>query len=169
MRSFYASGILLALLLSSGCSMMGDARVAGRMKNKPAPDFELVALDGGKVRLSSLRGRPVVVAFWAYGCPPCSAEAPHLSRLSEKYAGSGLIILGINAWNEPQPDVARYVKEQRLKHRVLLDGNETFLSYGFTHIPTVLFIRPDGTVADVHHGFDGPTHLEQGIKRLVGG
>jgi cytochrome oxidase Cu insertion factor (SCO1/SenC/PrrC family) len=55
----------LALLGTTGC--LSSMRYDRQMRGKPAPDFELTALDGGKVRLSELRGKPVLLSFWAAG------------------------------------------------------------------------------------------------------
>lgn len=60
-------GSLMALAATASCASDPARQYAARMTKKPAPDFELVALDGGKVRLSELRGKPVVLAFWAFG------------------------------------------------------------------------------------------------------
>jgi len=60
-------GPLLAMSMTFGCASTAERQYADRMMKKPAPDFELAALDGGKVRLSELRGKPVVLAFWAFG------------------------------------------------------------------------------------------------------
>ncbi len=70
MKRMVCTGLTLMILTSAGCSMWREARIKwqmGKMKNKMAPDFELTALDGGKVRLSDLRGKPVLLAFWAGG------------------------------------------------------------------------------------------------------
>ena len=61
-----------------------------------APDFTLDALSGGKVRLQDLRGRVVMINFWATWCAPCRLEMPHLVRLQEKYRSAGFILLGVN-------------------------------------------------------------------------
>jgi cytochrome c biogenesis protein CcmG/thiol:disulfide interchange protein DsbE len=60
-----------------------------------APDFELVGLDGNPVRLSALRGRPVIVNFWASWCVPCAEEFPLLRAAHERHADDGLVIVGI--------------------------------------------------------------------------
>jgi cytochrome oxidase Cu insertion factor (SCO1/SenC/PrrC family) len=60
---FVVSGVLAA----AGCADAAGRRFASQLKNKPAPEFELTALDGGKVRLSDYRGKPVVLAFFAFG------------------------------------------------------------------------------------------------------
>lgn len=79
------------------------------------------------------------------------------------------MILGVNAWNEPREDVARFVKERQLKHRILLDGKPVAKElYGVTGIPTVLFIDREGVVVDVELDFAGPEHLEARVRKLVG-
>ena len=65
-RVWYASTVLTILGLA-GCAGMAERRFVAQVKNKPAPDFELTALDGAKIRLSDQRGKPVLVAFFAFG------------------------------------------------------------------------------------------------------
>ncbi len=67
MRRFGCTSLVVAVLMSSGCSWIHEQRFISGVMNKPAHDFELTALDGGKVRLGELRGRPVLLAFWAWG------------------------------------------------------------------------------------------------------
>src|SRR3990172_1402449 len=65
-----------------------------------APDFTLDTLDGNKITLSELRGRSVVVNFWATWCPPCRAETPALEKSYEQYKDSGVVILGVDLTNQ---------------------------------------------------------------------
>ncbi len=67
MSRLWKLGPLLAMATSVGCASTPERQYADRMMKKAAPDFELTALDGGKVRLSEFRGKPVVLAFWAFG------------------------------------------------------------------------------------------------------
>jgi len=69
---------IITLSIVLGCSSDGSRRPASPLKNKPAPDFELSALDGGRVRLSELRGKPVLLAFFGCGCPPCQIGRAHV-------------------------------------------------------------------------------------------
>lgn len=81
-----------------------------------------------------------------------------------------MVVLGVNAWNEPKDDVAKFVKEHQLKHRILLDGKPVGKDlYGVKGIPTVLFINKEGVVVDVEIDFAGPEHLEAKTKKLMGG
>ncbi len=67
MKRVLLGGLVVSALASSGCAMLTEVGVRLRMNNHAAPDFELTALDGEKVRLSDFRGKPVLLAFWAYG------------------------------------------------------------------------------------------------------
>lgn len=67
MRSIGCFSAFLSIAVLAGCSGAADRRFVAQVKNKPAPDFELTALDGAKVRLSDQRGKPVLLAFFAFG------------------------------------------------------------------------------------------------------
>lgn len=81
---------LMAALLRPGRSGLAGSPLLG----KPAPAFTLRSLDGGDVQLASLKGRPVVVNFWASWCVPCRDEAPLLRSLSETQSDQGLAVWG---------------------------------------------------------------------------
>ncbi len=67
MRYAICGSTLLALVLTVGCIGADQRRFEAHVRDKPAPDFELTALDGGTVKLGDFRGKPVLLAFWAYG------------------------------------------------------------------------------------------------------
>jgi thiol-disulfide isomerase/thioredoxin len=158
---------VLAMIGVAGCASGEYRKFEARWKNKPAADFELAAVDGGKVKLSDYRGKPVVLAFWALGCPPCRAEAPHLSALADRHRADGLVVVGVNAWDEAKEDVARFVNEQSLKHRILLNGSGVMQAYGIDSIPVVFWIDGQGVVQDFELGFDGPDELRHRTERLL--
>ena len=92
-----------------------DGRDVGPRILAMAPDFELETLDGERLRLSDLRGRPVVINFWASWCSPCRREVPALIRAQRENADSGLVVIGVNI---EEPRSAAQVVRRRLRRRL---------------------------------------------------
>jgi thiol-disulfide isomerase/thioredoxin len=151
--------IALALLwvpavFAIGCS---EAHPTHPLNGRPAPDFTLTDLSGRSVALSALRGKPVLLAFWAPGCPPCRAEAPHLTALDNKYKDQGLVVLAAHAWSkrETEATVRDYVAENKLGHTILLNGADVaYEQYQVVGIPTVFWIDRNGKIVGYHLGFE---------------
>jgi peroxiredoxin len=132
-----------------------EARLTHIETGNTAPAFSLKALDGKQYSLESLLARgPVVVAFFKISCPVCQFTFPFLQRISERFAGKSVSVIGISQ------DDARSTKEFRQEYGVtfpiLLDDNGYPASnaYGLTNVPTVFLIAPDGTVKVSCMGFD---------------
>ncbi len=98
-------------------------------------------------------------------------EAPHISRLAETYKDQGLVVLAVNAWDEDKTILRHFAEKNKLKQRILLEGGDVHADYGLTEmgVPVVLWIRPNGTIADVEFGFNKPQSLERKTKKLVAG
>jgi cytochrome c biogenesis protein CcmG, thiol:disulfide interchange protein DsbE len=141
--------LLLALFtsLAAGCSKAGASGVA--------PDFTLRSLDGQDVTLSSLRGRPVLVVFWAVGCPPCRQEVPALIDLKKRYGSSdnGLAVLAVNAWNESAQKIEAFAGEKGINYAVLLNGMPVARKYSVQGIPTAVLIDPEGNIIHRETGY----------------
>jgi len=157
-------GFIVAVLLALAMLVSGGSTP---IKDQPAPDFTLTALDGSTVVLSELRGRPVLLSFWGSTCPPCRVEAPHLSRLAERYRGDGLVVLGVNSWNESEATVAKIAGDERLKHRILLYGGEAARRYKISSIPATFWIDREGMIVDAVYGFHGAEALEAKTRKLI--
>jgi cytochrome c biogenesis protein CcmG/thiol:disulfide interchange protein DsbE len=118
-----------------------------------APDFTLSTLDGSSVRLSDLRGKPVLINFWASWCGPCRQEMPHLQAIYETHADQGLVVLGVDQLESPSA-VAGFVEELGLTFPIPLDGDgKVAADYQARGLPTSFFVDASGVIRDA---FTGP-------------
>jgi cytochrome c biogenesis protein CcmG/thiol:disulfide interchange protein DsbE len=133
-----------------------------------APDFTLRTLDGGIVTLSELRGRPVLINFWASWCLACRAEAPDLQRLYADYQNRGLIILGVNATQQDTlADAQAYASEFKLTFPIPLDEKgEVVKAYGVVGLPTTYFVDARGIVRSVVIGQLSPAAMAAGLELM---
>lgn len=134
------------------------------LRGQPAPLFTLQDLDGNQVSLAELRGKPVVINFWATWCGPCRMEVPYLEHLSKKYKDRGLVVLGVN--NESNHQVVREFARTQISYTVLLDGHLPFLDYDVRGIPCTYYIGKDGIIRDRDVGFNGEVEMERKISNL---
>jgi peroxiredoxin len=117
--------------------------VAGEM----APDFQLEDTDGKLVSLSALRGKVVLVNFWATWCPPCREEMPSMERLNEVMAGEDFVLLAINTEQKGRTVVPDFLKKTPYTFPILFDDKEVVQNlYGVYKFPESFVIRKDGTV-----------------------
>lgn len=136
-----------------------------------APDFTLDTLDGSKVTLSELRGKIVVVNFWATWCLPCRVETPALERTYEQYKDSGMVIFGVNLTNQDlMSSVSSFVQEFKLTYPILMDndGRVSSTLYQVRGLPTTFFINREGIIRTVLVG--GPmseTFIRSKIEALL--
>ncbi|MBI2852058.1 MAG: TlpA family protein disulfide reductase [Chloroflexi bacterium] len=119
----------------------GYARV-----NLPAADFTLPLFSGGDLALSSLRGQPVVINFWASWCPPCREEAPILEKVWRDYKDKGVTFIGIDI-QDTEAAARAYIKEFDITYPNVRDekGRAT-IDYGVSGIPVTFFIDRNGVI-----------------------
>jgi thiol-disulfide isomerase/thioredoxin len=134
---------------------------------RPAPRVELPGLRGGRVRLADLRGRPVVVNFWASWCPPCLAEMPEFERVHRRL-GDRVAFLGVNQRDQAQA-ADQLARSTGVTYPLAVDpAGRAFDAFGGLGMPTTVLIRADGTVADIVAGQLDETLLAERIRRALG-
>ncbi|MCD6498966.1 MAG: TlpA family protein disulfide reductase [Deltaproteobacteria bacterium] len=133
-----------------------------------APDFDLPALEGSRVRLSSLRGRAVLMIFWSIYCGVCHKELPVLEKLRKTYGASGLTVMGIhiNQGSAPASKVRETVKEMGLTMPMLLDRGYVANLYKVRQFPQMVLLDRSGRVVGVWVGRTSASTMAGPIKRV---
>jgi peroxiredoxin len=131
------------------------ASQTGPAVGSKAPDFELKTLTGESVKLSDLKGKKVMLNFWATWCPPCKAEMPDMEKFHQEVSDD-VTILAVNI--DPQLDVQAFVDEYKITFPIPLDTDDVVNGqYDVLSIPTTYFIDSKGII---QHKFVGSMKLE---------
>ncbi len=133
-----------------------------------APDFTLESLDGKSVRLSDLRGKAVLLNFWATWCGPCKIETPWLVELQNRYGSQGLQVIGVAMDDSGKDDIAKFAKDMGVNYPVLLGKEAVGDAYGgVAYLPQSFFIGRDGKIVDKIIGLKGKGEIEDSIKKAL--
>jgi len=152
--------VFAAALLTAG------AAFAAVQKGQRAPEFSLPSLAGSTVTLSSMKGKVVLVDFWAQWCEPCKKELPQLDRLAKQYAQKGVVIVAVNI-DKQRENAERMVKQLGVSLPVLLDpAGSVAGTYDLPKMPTSFVIDKKGIVRFVNEGFDGPKDVDRFKQEL---
>lgn len=138
----------------------GEGAQSG-LEGKPAPDFTLNTLDGKTVKLSDLKGKVVMLDFWATWCGPCRMAMPIIDKVAKQFAEQGVQLYAVNLRESPD-QIKAFLKEQNLSVNVLLDSDgKVGNDYRANAIPQTVIIDRDGVVRTVHVGL--LPNLEQAL------
>lgn len=131
------------------------------MLDEAAPGFALKALDGTSVSLSDLKGKVVILDFWATWCGPCVRSFPAMAAAQEKFKGRADVkFLFINTWENKPEQASKFITAQKLPFTVLMDSlengvNTTAANYKVTGIPAKFIIGKNGSIKFKRIGFGG--------------
>lgn len=156
-----ACGLLLVLTATSTASALvpGDA----------PPAIDMPDQAGNKVDLNALKGKVVLVDFWASWCGPCRQEMPVLEEFHKKYAEQGLVIVGVNIDTNPKK-MNNFLRGTPASFRIVQDRKLAVAArYEPPTMPSSYFIGKDGKIRYIHTGFQkqDTAHLEAQIKSLL--
>lgn len=137
-----------------------------RMVGSDAPDFNLPSLNGHDLSLEQLRGKPVLLNFWATWCDPCLRELPLLDATAQTHMDD-LVVLGVSV-GESLTAVEHFAERHPLSYPILLDHDEDVgVLYQVQGYPTSVFIDAEGVVRAIYLGEIPPEQLEKNL-RLIG-
>jgi cytochrome c biogenesis protein CcmG/thiol:disulfide interchange protein DsbE len=151
-------------LASSGSA---QNRVTRAEERKMAPDFQLKDSDGNDLRLSNLKGKVVLVNFWATWCEGCQVEIPWFVEFEKKYAERGLVVVGVSldadGWNSVRP----WIKEKKVNYHIVIGDEELGKQYGLVGMPLTALVDGEGKIADMHTGVVNKQDTENKIRALL--
>jgi cytochrome c-type biogenesis protein len=134
----------------------------------PAPDFTLESLDGKNITLSDLRGKAVLLNFWATWCVPCKIEMPWFVELQKEYGPEGLQVIGVAMDDSGKDDIAKFAKDMGVNYPVLLGKEAVGDAYGgVPALPESFFIGRDGKIVDKIIGLKGKADIVESIKKAL--
>lgn len=131
-----------------------------KMIEMPAPNFSLVNLEGEQVSLESLKGKVVVVDFWATWCGPCIASFPGMQKAVNKFENSSDVeFVFIDTWEsgkEKEKNASKFISDNKYTFNVLMDNENTAVGeFGVSGIPTKFIVDKDGVIRFRSSGFNG--------------
>jgi peroxiredoxin len=133
-----------------------------------APDFSLDTLDGKTMRLSDLRGKAVLLNFWATWCGPCKIEMPWFVDLQNQYGSQGLQIVGVAMDDGSKEDISKFAKDMGVNYPILIGKESVGDQYGgVPALPETFLIARDGKIVDKIVGLRGKSEIEDSIKKAL--
>lgn len=144
------------------------AAVKSSNTSEPAPNWELTDLSGKPVRSADLKGKVVILNFWATWCGPCRTEIPDFIALQKQYGQQGLVIVGASV-DQAGPDVVKkFVQQQGMNYPVALADSKMQKAFGgIEAIPTTFVIDRSGNIVGRHVGLTPREDFESEIKPLL--
>jgi cytochrome c biogenesis protein CcmG, thiol:disulfide interchange protein DsbE len=165
----------LVLVVLAGFALL--PRVLGSkhsaLVGHPAPAFALTAVantgaDGPTLSLNDLRGRVVLLDFWATWCGPCVTEGPILDRLARRWSDKGLVVVGVDTDTPDQGDPAAFAAAHGLSYPIVHDvRGDAARAYGIEDLPTLVVVSRSGTVVAVRTGVTEDADLDRLVRQAL--
>jgi peroxiredoxin len=165
-----------ALILALGaCSDGGFVKVADKGNDKDtkdrkmAPDFTLADHTGKRLQLSGLKGKVVLLNFWATWCGPCKVEIPWFIEFQQTYKDRDFVVLGVAMDDDGWTSVKPYMDDKKINYRIVVGNEDVAKLYGGVEaMPYTVMIDKSGRIAFKHTGLDSKSNYKKEIEQLLG-
>jgi thiol-disulfide isomerase/thioredoxin len=146
-------------------TLMGSALPAADLAGQPAAAFDVKGVDGKSYSLAKLKGKPVLLDFWATWCGPCRKAMPAVDKMYQDFKEQGLVVLAVNS-GEERALVDEFLKKTPMQYPAVLSGDSKILdAYHVSAFPTFVMIGRDGKIVAHAIGFDGEAKLREMAKK----
>ena len=153
--------VIIGVIAIGAIIVVADRREAAATSNQ----LSGTTIDGEAFELSSAKGKPAVVNFFAEWCPPCNMEARELVAFSEAHPEAAVIGVG---WDDDQPDIEAFVKKYGIRYPVVMDESRQIGdAWGVTAIPTTFFLDAQGVVQDTIVGAASRELFEASLQKAM--
>ena len=164
MKRFLIPVVALAALCTISFATRHQDQAPPVPLGKSAPDISVKTLDGKMVKLSSLRGKPVFLDFWATWCGPCRMSLPHTQKLAADH-GKDITVLAISA--EDVKTIQSFMKDNKYSYPAYRDPkNDAMTKYNVQGIPTFVVIDKDGNLVDYLVGYGGDQPIDDALAKV---
>mgnify|MGYP002626197456 FL=1 len=167
-----AAGVIAASALLGLFALPRISLSQGPKAKSPAAAFSLPVIHqgepGSRIALEDLKGKAVILDFWATWCGPCAMQTPVLDRLQRRHQERGLAVVGINVEDDNPKAAAAYAQKQNLAYPIVLD--ETGLTqreYGVNRLPALFILDREGRVVHKTNGFVDEASLERLLRDVL--
>ncbi len=164
----HRAAIIALVVASFAVTANAPADLTPADSRKTVPDFSLEDSTGSLIKLSSYKGRVVLLDFWATWCTGCKQEIPWYMEFQDKYKKDGLSAIGVSLDDDGWKSVKPFLQQHKINYPIVIgDWNDMGKRFGFNSMPATLLIDRDGKMADMHVGMVDKAAFESEIQTLL--
>ena len=157
----------MAVWQSLAASVPTQADLKPESARALAPDFTLRDAAGKELTLSSMKGKVVLLNFWATWCDGCQVEIPWFVEFEKRYEDHGLVVVGVSLDSDGWKAVRPWLKEKKVNYPIVIGDDNLAKQYGLEGMPLTVLIDREGKIADSHPGIVNRSGTEQKLGVLL--